>query len=61
MSKEYNDKNIKWDIENRLSLQFPKEVNVDWSRFTEPKFTVDKKTGKITIEIFHKEIPKDNS
>lgn len=54
--KNYKDNNLKWDIDNRICIQFPKEVNVDWCDFTMPKFKVDKKTKKVTIELNYKEL-----
>ena len=54
--KDYKNNNLKWDIENRICIQFPKEVKVDWCDFTEPKFKVNKKTKKVTIELDYKEI-----
>lgn len=61
MSKEkkYDNNNLKWDVDNRICLQFPKEINTDWCDFTKPVFKVNKKTGKITIEMEYKEIEKD--
>jgi hypothetical protein len=53
-------KNLKWDVDNRICIQFPKEVDVGMCDFSKPVFKLDKNTGKIIIEIDYSEIEEDN-
>ena len=52
----FDNNNLKWDVDNRICIQFPEEINTGWCDFTKPEFKVNKKTGKITIEMDYKEI-----
>lgn len=54
--KHFQENNLKWDIDNRICIQFPKEINVNWCEFAKPIFKVDKKTQKIIMELHYKKI-----
>jgi len=58
--KKFEDNNLKWDVDNRICIQFPKEVDVGMCDFSKPVFKLDKNTGKIIIEIDYSEIEEDN-
>lgn len=48
---------VKYDIDNRLSLQLPIEkINIDWAEFEVLKTKVDKRSKKVYIELKYKEL-----
>ena len=60
-NKKYKNNNLKWDIGNRICIQFPEDISVDYCDFTEPCFKLDKKNKKIIIEIEYQELEKEST
>lgn len=59
MKKMKNSSFVKYDIDNRLCIMLPSEVNTNWCEFDTPNIKFDTKNKKVIIELDYKEYKRD--
>lgn len=59
MKKMENSSFVKYDVDNRICIMLPSEVNVDWSDFDTPEIKYDTKKQKVIIELSYQKLERE--
>lgn len=55
-----NSSFVKYDVDNRICIMLPSEVDINWSQFGTPEIKYDTTKKKVIIELSYKEHERDD-